>query len=219
MSKPICSVCKEEVQFDVENSYKIIRYDNKFHHYDCFLNLCSKKKQSRHKGCAQRWAEAEKQIDQLIADTAKRQRDSVFRDKMYWWFVEKYNLSSVTDYFFTKLASIYDGTYTGLAYPISGEELFEEWQYYFDELNEISKNKDMRGEPLMIYHLGILLSRNAEYRDIKKKECLAKEIQKQQQDEVKVNQDTMFVSSRNARQRKNKTADLYKEMVGDENNG
>ena len=215
--KPICDVCKEEVKFDVENSDKIIRYNNKFHHHDCFVTLCHTKQQSRNKLYAQRWVEAEQQIDQLIAETTQRQRDLVFRDKMYWWLVDKYNLSSVTNKFFTKLAAIYDGTYVGLAYPISGEELFEEWQYYFDELCNVTKN--LTGELLLNYHVSILLSRNAEYRDIKKKESAAREIQKQQQDEVKVNQDTMFVSSRNARQRKNKTADLYKEMVGDENNG
>ena len=115
-----------------------------------------------------------------------------------------------------KLNDIYNGTLKGLAYSIEPAELLAEWQYYWDELCAIRRNKTIVGESALNYDLAILLSRNAEYKKIKEKEQVAQELRRQQMENEVVTQVIPQVKTR--WQPKNKVADLYKEMNGGEGN-
>ena len=111
-----------------------------------------------------------------------------------------------------KFADIYNGALKGLAYAIGPQELLAEWQYYWNELCDIRRNKNLTGETALNYDLAVVLGKNAEYRKIKEKERVAREVRKQQEEEV------VMPQIKTKWQPKNKVADLFKEMNGGEGN-
>lgn len=205
-----CAFCGKTIHIDENNSEKAIRFKGSFYHYNCFREHCNIKMQS--KKCEKRWTEIAKQIDQLCEDTTKEQRESVFKDRIFQWMTSRYGLSCVSKNLFMKLAAVYDGSYNGLAYPISAEELFNEWQFYFKDLCFVRRNKGIVGEQAINYDLAILLKKNAEYRSQKEKEKVAQAVRElQQREETVVN-----LGAITKRQSKPKVADLYKELNGGE---
>lgn len=205
-----CAECGNIVQIDKENSHHAIHYKSKFYHFECFGSLCDTKIQS--KRTEKSWTVIKNQTDDLVTATTEEQRDIIVRDEMYRWMIHKYNLSFASRRLFIKLASIYDGTYPGLACPISAQELYDEWQFYWQDLCDIRQYKGLVGEQAINYDLGILLSKNSEYRAQKQREIVAREVQKQQREELDVNLEVLKMRQ----QPKNKVADLYKEMIGGE---
>ena len=177
-----CAECGNIVQIDKENSHHAIHYKSKFYHFECFGSLCDTKIQS--KRTEKSWTVIKNQTDDLVTATTEEQRDIIVRDEMYRWMIHKYNLSFASRRLFIKLASIYDGTYPGLACPISAQELYDEWQFYWQDLCDIRQYKSMFGEQAVNYDLGILLSKNSEYRAQKQREIVAREVQKQQREEI-----------------------------------
>lgn len=205
-----CAECGNIVQIDKENSNRAIHYKSKFYHFECFGSLCDTKIQS--KRTEKSWTVIKDQINDLVVATTEEQRNIIVKDEIYRWMISKYNLSFVSQRLFMKLASIYDGTCHGLTYPISAQELYDEWQFYWQDLCDIRQYKGLVGEQAINYDLGVLLSKNAEYRAQKHKEMVAREVQKQQREELDVNLEVLKIRQ----QPKNKIADLYKEMIGGE---
>lgn len=206
-----CTICGGTVLIDKDNSNRAIQYKKKFYHFDCFYSMCDQKIANKRKDVSSTWAEIKANIDELVEETTKEQRLHVAKDELSKWLLTHYDISLLSTRTYMKLNDIYNGTFKGLAYPIGPVELFEEWQYYWSELCAIRRNKGITGESAINYDLTILLSRNSEYRKIKEKEKIAKEIIAQQRKE----EQTVNVSTIKPKwQPKNKVADLYKEMNG-----
>lgn len=211
-----CAICDNTILIDKDNSNKAIQYKKKFYHFDCFDDMCDRKMANKRKDVSSTWANIKVTIDELVNETTKEQKLQVAKDELSQWLLTRYDISLLSTRTYMKLNDIYNGTFKGLAYPISPIELFEEWQYYWSELCAIRRNKGIIGEQAINYDLTVLLSRNAEYRRMKEKEKIAQEVRQQQKKEetiVNIN----VVKTR--WQSKNKVADLYKEMNGGEDNG
>ena len=210
-----CTICGSTVLIDKDNSNKAIQHKKKFYHFDCFNDMCDQKIANKRKDVSSAWTEVKASIDELVAETTKEQRLQVAKDELSKWLLVQYDISLLSARTYMKLNDIYNGTFKGLAYPIGPVELSEEWQYYWGELCAIRRNKGIIGEGAINYDLTILLSRNAEYRKIKEKERVAREVREQQKREETV----VNVSAMKPKwQPKNKVADLYKEMNGGEDN-
>lgn len=207
-----CTICGDTILIDENNSVKAIRYKDKFYHYECFNNICDKRIASPRKDISITWTQIKEDIVGLVAETTKWKKFQVAKEELSEWLLSKYDLSFIGTRVYMKLNDIYNGTFKGLAYPIGPVELLEEWQYYWGELCAIRRNKGIIGESAINYDLTILLSRNVEYRKIKERERVAKEMRRQQTEEVVVPQ------IKTKWQPKNKVADLYKEMNGGDNN-
>lgn len=204
-----CACCAEMIDIDMDNSNKAICYKDKFYHFNCFLNLCDSKMQS--KRTSPMWAEAKANIESLVAETTQKQRIEVAKNELNDWVLQHYDVSFMGKQFYMKLNDIYNGTYKGLAYAISPIELFEEWQYFWKELCATRAKKGIEGERAVNYDLVVLLSRNAEYKKIKEKERIAQEVMKQQREsEMVVNLNSIKTKHRS----KNKISDFYQEMNG-----
>ena len=208
-----CTCCAEMIYIDQQNSNKAIYYKDKFYHFDCFVNLCENKMQS--KRSSPMWAEAKENIDNLVAETTKKQMELVAKDDLNDWILSHYNVSFLGKAFYIKLSDIYNGTYKGLAYAISPMELLDEWQYFWKDLCATRAKKDIDGERAVNYDLVILLSKNAEYRTIKRKEKLAREVSAQQRAQATIVDISAIKVTKN---QKRKISDLYQEMNGGENN-
>ena len=207
-----CAICGGTVVIDKDNSNKAIQYKKKFYHFGCFDSMCDQKIANKRKDISSAWTDVKVGIDKLVTETTKEQRIQVAKDELSKWLLVQYDISLLSTRMYMKLNDIYNGTFKGLAYPIGPVELSEEWQYYWSELCAIRRNKGIVGESAINYDLTILLSRNAEYRKTKEKERVAKEVKKQQIDEIIIPQ------TKTKWQSKNKVADLYKEVNGGENN-
>ncbi len=204
-----CTICGDTVLIDKDNSNKAIQYKKKFYHFDCFNDMCDQKIANKRKDVSSAWTDIKANIDELVAETTKEQRLQVVKDELSKWLLAQYDISLLSARTYMKLNDIYSGTFKGLAYPIGPIELFEEWQYYWGELCAIRHNKGIIGEGAINYDLTVLLSRNAEYRKIKEKERVSREVREQQKREEFVVQQTTTKW-----QSKNKIADLFKEMNG-----
>lgn len=206
-----CTICGGTVLIDKDNSNRAIQYKKKFYHFDCFDSMCDKKIANKRKDVSSAWTDIKAAINKLVEDTTEEQRIQVAKDELGRWMIAQYDISLLSARTYMKLNDIYNGTFKGLAYPIGPVELFEEWQYYWNELCSIRRNKAITGEAAINYDLAILLSRNADYRKAKEKEKIAQEIRRQQKkEETIVNINVM----KTRWQPKNKVADLYKEMNG-----
>ena len=208
-----CACCGDMIYIDRDNSNKAICYKDKFYHFDCFVELCDKKMQS--KRTSPMWAEAKENIDSLVAETTQKQRIEVAKNELNDWVLQYYDVSFMGKQFYMKLNDIYNGTYKGLAYAISPIELLEEWQYFWKELCFARSKKCIEGERAVNYDLVVLLSKNAEYRKMKHKEKVAREVREQQREQETI-VDVNAIKVKH--QTKSKIADLYKEMNGGENN-
>lgn len=208
----VCTICGNTVHIDINNSSKAIRYKNKYYHFDCFSALCDQRIANRRQNISSLWSSVKSTIDELIATTTEEHRQQLAKDELNKWLLSHYDVSFLNTRIYIKLSDVYTGTFKGLAYPISPMELLEEWQYYWNDLCEINKNKNIIGEPAIDYDLAILLSKNAEYRRAKEKEKIAQEILKQQAEEIVINTNVVKPKW----QPRNKVADLYKEMNGGE---
>ena len=207
----ICTICKGVVLIDKDNSQRAIRYKEKFHHFNCFSDLCDQK--IANKRASASWIDVKLHIDDLVQETTVSQQNEIAKDEIYKFISSQYNISYVGSTTVFKLNSIYNGTLKGLAYPIAPTELFDEWKYYWDELCAIRQNKGLVREQAMNYDIAILLNKNAEYRKRKQSEKLAREIQRQQQEDAVI-VDTNIITKKTKR---HKIADLYTEMTGGEN--
>ena len=207
-----CAICAGVVLVDKDNSQRAIQYKKKFYHCNCFTELCDQK--IANKRASASWADVKLHIDDLVQETMVSQQNEIAKDEIYKFISRQYNISYVGSVTVCKLNSIYNGTFHGLAYPIEPVELFEEWKYYWDELCAIRCNKGIVGENAMNYDIAILLKKNAEYRRRKQSEQLAREIQRQQKEDVVV-VDTNIIMKKT---KKHKIADLYTEMTGGDGN-
>lgn len=210
--KRTCACCKETIDIDKHNSNKAICYKDRFYHFDCFVTLCEQKIQSRR--ASPMWAEAKANIDNLVSETTKNQRELVAKDDLNFWILSHYNISFLGKTFYMKLNDIYNGTYKGLAYAISPMELLEEWQYFWKDLCATRAKRGIDGDGAVNYDLVILLSKNAEYRNIKRREQLAREVNNQQREQTTMVDLSAIKSTKN---QKRKISDLYQEMNGGEN--
>ena len=213
-----CAVCGGVVVIDKENTHKAIQYKKKFYHFDCFNDLCNQRIAHKSKAVSESWTKLKANINELVDTTTKEQQTLIDKDILNRWLMQQYGLSFMGNTIYTKLDSIYKGSYNGLAYAIGPLELHNEWMYYWDELCAIRQPKGIIGESAISYDLVIILSRNAEYRRIKEKEKVARELVKQKMAEEALVNINVIPQMKAKKQSKNKIADLYKEMNGGEDN-
>lgn len=210
-----CAICNGIIQIDKNNTNKAIQYKNKFYHYDCFHKLCDQKIATSR--TSTQWQEVKQQIDELVVQTTKEQADNVARDELNRWIMAQYNLSCMSKRLYEKLASVSNGTYKGLAYAISWEELLDEWKYYLDEIFAVLRGKELVYEAAVNYSIAILLSKNAEYREVLKRKKVEEaarvvEIRNNEIDSVALE---MMQRSYERIARGNRRAELFKEVMGD----
>lgn len=194
MVKRKCPQCKEYIYFeDAENSIGAVFYNGKYYHEECFVITCNKKMKSK-KQQTLRWDIAINEIPKLKKAAKEKLAAFMEKDEFYHFALDTYQISKISDRQWQKLSHIFDGTYPGLTYKISPEELLEEWRFYLPELFQSRIYKDISGNAAFAYDLAIVLSKNAEYREMKERKKLedqAREARKNS--EVQLNSDAMFV--------------------------
>jgi phage-related baseplate assembly protein len=145
-------------------------------------------------------------------------REAVFKDELYEFLMRSYNLSCISERVFKHFSDIYKGEYKGLAYAISAEELLAEWQFYIEQLRVNRSYKSMSNDQALIYDLAVILSKNAEYRELmerKKIEERAAEMRKAA--EVEIDAGALRAIKKNSKEQilaaAKRRADLFREVT------
>ena len=212
------SSCKENVVLNKDNVDGIVYFEEKYYHKQCFVQMCNSRIGNK-RFKKYNWQEVLDSIESLQQDAKKRMKVAIDKDSVYRFILDNYRVSCVNSFTFKKLDEIYNGTYRGLAYPISPEELLDEWKFYYPQLMERRKYKSMDREQAVAYDLAIVLSKNVEYREFLEKKKLEEQARvSQRTSECKIDEKAMeaiqkSVSSQR-QQASSRTADLFREVMG-----
>lgn len=214
-----CNWCGNEIVPTRTNEDGMICYDKVYYHHDCFIAKCEERLQQK-RTKKSKWITALENISQWQSDAGMAIRERFAKDDVYKFIAAHYRISSVNNELYTRINAIYDGSYNGLVYPIGPEELLAEWEYYFLQLVEARKYKNMTGDQAVRYDLAILLSKNAEYREMMERKNLEEQVKEAQRNtNVNVDETAMALMQKNLsrQQTGNRRADLFKEVMGNGN--
>jgi hypothetical protein len=200
-----CKACKKPVILNDENRDYIF-ISNRFMHLKCFVDYKTNLKSGawsieRCNLYIEDVAEITKQkADEIISSNKKvevsttpdeKSKHKKQLDIFYAFITEKYDLSVIPKYFFTKIASIENGTYKQVTKPIPITDIYDMWQQKISYLDKVAVKNAEKGNKIsginrVNYDLAILLSRYDSYLDWKErqkvteKEIIDKTIEVQQ---------------------------------------
>lgn len=213
-----CGMCKGQVVANKQNPDGAVYFDGQYWHKDCFIKTChSRIGNKRFK--KYNWQDVLDNITEWQDEARKSMKLAIEKDEVYNFIISHYRISCTNKSLFTRLSSVYDGSYYGLVYPIPPDELLGEWEYYFPQLIEARKYKNMTDDQAVSYDLAILLTKNAEYRKMMEKKKVEEQV-KAAQKSVEVEIDMSAIQNNTAVSRGNRRlANLYEEFIGGGNNG
>lgn len=191
-----CFYCKGDVILDNDNLiYDIKLKVKKYYHFDCYVNYHFNKKFN--KLTKDEITEQALKLQEIGKNDVK---DIIYKDRIYQYIVESYNIKSLPQWFFVKMDSIYNGEFKGLSVGIPPEHLLDMWQRKRKELDKINQYQKTKGkkkdlEYRLNYDISIIISKYDSYLEwleqqkILERETLKRieESQKQQIDFNKIN--------------------------------
>lgn len=208
--KRICTECHQNIIFDKQNINEVIKFENKYFHYDCFINACKRKSSNPH--AAPKWGVALGSIDKIQKDTRDffKCNDDIERDEIYNFIVENYNVEVVPPYVFIKLNEIYSGTRKNMPYKIPPEDLLDMWKRkkangFLDRTRakNIAKGKNMNTVQQINYDLAVLVNQYDSYLKWKEQNKLLEQSaneEKNKQPTQKIDYDKLSVTAKKKEQ-------------------
>lgn len=174
-----CAYCSHDKKLGLNNVQSFVKYDNRYYHKKCFEQMCNEKLLAQNTK-KEKWLAALNDIDKYhrIARTTLELR--VLEDSIYRFILDNYNyIGSVPAYVFTKLKTIYNGTYRGLAKPIPPSDLLDMWKRQMRNLKQqrvrlIQKGTIHEDNPTgqVCYDLAVLVGKYDSYLRWKEKQKL-----------------------------------------------
>lgn len=166
MEKRKCFECKEDIIFDRDNLDQIIKFENSFYHYDCFINTCTRK--SKRNNASPKWGLALKDLESIKESTKKDLDIALTKDEIYQFMLANYDVKVIPTSIFNKLEDIYHGRWRGLACCIPPEDLLDMWQRKMDYLTKvkmrnITLGKEMDGAKQINYDISVLINKYDSY--------------------------------------------------------
>ena len=207
-----CKICKKEIIANKQNIDGVVYFDEKYWHKDCFIDAC-KKNMGNKRMRKYNWQEVLDSIEKWQEEARKLMQAAVERDDVYNFLTSHYRISCTNSTLFTRLQSIYDGSYHGLLYPISPKELLDEWEYYFPQLVESRKFKNMTDDQAVPYDLAILLTKNAEYRALMEKKKVEEQV-KEAHRSVEAEIDISAIQGTTPSRSNRRLAEIYDDFMG-----
>lgn len=180
-----CYICKQDIILDQDN---VLYHNKQYSHFDCYINY--KLSQKRNKLTQE---EIIKQAIELQKNTSNEVKDIMIKEKLCKWLQYNYNVVVLPKQFFTKINSIYDGTYRGLSKGIPAEDLFDMWQRKKNELDGIADKKKRKGEQIdgfgrIQYDMAVLINKYDSYLSWKEKQKILQQEQIKIEEESKIQQ-------------------------------
>lgn len=165
-----CITCKQKI--NVENDDFVLKVSKKnvklFEHKECWINRNMGFKRNpltREK--------AEKEVDLLCKQSKELIKKIIIeqenKDRLYYYLLDKYNVTGFSNRFFMKLNDVYNGTYNGVSKPIPPEHLYNMWISKQDSLDRQHGKMESQGnffksnEQMVLYDLAVLVGRYDSY--------------------------------------------------------
>lgn len=161
-----CFECKETIKIDRNNLHKVIKFENYYYHYDCFIKACNRKSQKNN--ASPKWGLALKSIDKLQEDTKKILETDITKDDIYKFMLEHYDVRVIPTSIFNKLEDIYHGRWKGVSCCIPPEDLLDMWNRKMDYLTKIKMRnitlgKELDGAQQISYDISVLINKYDSY--------------------------------------------------------
>lgn len=219
-----CNLCKELIDIKGDKD-KLIIVNGVYYHIDCFIQskMAQKRKWSLEK-CQQYISDhadnTENEVNQILDEInqikeikVNKEKEKSLRLQITDWIYKAYNVNFLPKYFFTKLDTVYKGTYKNLKTPIPVEDLFDMWKQRINDFDKIAENnrkkgKEMSGVNRINYDLAILVGKYDSYLSWKEKQKLAQaDIKKTIAEKVNINYNNIKPTD-NERTKENKNLDI-----------
>lgn len=173
-----CDECKNKINIDRSNINDFIYYNKKYYHIDCFVNMCNRKAKNKRYGA--KWENVLSNINDIKLSSNKFLKDVLYKDLIYEFIINNYDVNIVPNKVFTKLDAFYTGTFKGMSISMSPEDLYDMWTKKINYLNNlniknIKANKIINGADRINYDLSVLLSKYDSYLKWKEKEKIKAE--------------------------------------------
>ena len=168
----ICVECKMKkredykIQIDKNNLDQVIKFENSFYHYDCFVDVCKRK--SKKPNASPKWGLALENLDDIHECTKKRLETEFIKDEIYQLMLKNYDVTVVPSKIFNKLEDIYHGRWKGVSCCVPPEDILDMWTQKMDYLkktrmNNIASGKEMDGAQQINYDISVLLNKYNAY--------------------------------------------------------
>lgn len=182
-----CNECGKNINMTLEDIDSIIYFDKKYYHLECFVQMCERK--SQNKRCSKKWAEALLNLNDIKKHSKEFISDVIYKDLIYEFMLENYDLKVIPNVVFQKLDAFYSGQFKGLSQPIKPEELYEMWTTKMNYLNKVNVHniqlgKNIEGGSRIKYDLSILLNKYDDYLAWKERQKVNKEVKKQLEEDI-----------------------------------
>jgi hypothetical protein len=161
-----CSECETVFEINESNIHEVIYYNKSYYHINCFIAMCNRK--ASKKNASEQWITALKNIEEIKRQSYNFINESFVKDELFNFMVNQYGMKVIPTTIWTKLDSIYVGSYKGMTVGIPPEHLLDMWQRQIAYLNKVafqnaSKGKTMSKEQRINYDLSILVNKYDSY--------------------------------------------------------
>lgn len=189
-----CQFCKNEIDTKKDDGtffYYGKPGDIKCAHKQCYVDYCTtRKRQPMTVEECNAFIEECKSNETILLSVKK----TTIKDELNNFISDMYGITYLPNFFYKKMASIYDGSYKQLSRPVPPEDLLDMWKQkksFLLKQAEIDKKrgKEIDGLARVNYDLAILLGRYDKYLKWKEQQKIAQaEIEEQKK------KDAEFVS-------------------------
>ena len=188
---PKCAFCGEQMDISIGNPEQAICYKNKYYHNDCFKAWSTATKTPSKIRLAD-YANREEYIractdvvskklgvkipyEQVISESHKTVQRKFAESDVNTFIKSFYDITTIGGTIWTKLETVYNGTYKNLEEPIPPEDLLDMWQGKKNFLRKTNANYESKHgkftsiQGMIFYDLAILVSKYEDYKKWKRK--------------------------------------------------
>ena len=170
-----CGCCGKYLYVNKTNLNDVTYYDKITYHSNCFIEICQRRTGKRN--ASKKWQWALDHIDSVKNDTYLHFINSIYRDEIYQFIRESYNITIIPTTIWNKLSDIYTGTFKGMIQGIPPEHLLDMWRRKINFLNKNAKKKEIKGvymrpDQRINYDLTILVNKYDSYLEWKRQQKL-----------------------------------------------
>jgi len=164
-----CGCCGNEIIIDKTNVGDVIYYDKKTYHSKCFTDICEKRMKSKRVNISEKWTNVYNNIESIKKDSYTHLMSSIYKEDIFYFIQENYNITIIPTTVWQKIANIYSGNFPGLlGNGIPPEHLLDMWSRKIGMLNKTAQRNKIQGKNMdasqrINYDLSILINKYDSY--------------------------------------------------------
>lgn len=161
---------KRNIFITRNNMNEHIYYNGSTYHKECFIKMCKEKAENAKRAPSKKkWEGALNDIDKIQEESRIVFEKAMIKEELNDFIIYHYNLlTNPSNYIYTQLDRIYEGTYKGLKMSIPIEDLFDMWKRQIVNLKSAHKKRASKGqefdpEQKILYDMSVLVGKYHSY--------------------------------------------------------